>query len=72
MGFRKELPVAISVLLALVPLLLFAYLGQFSRLIADDYGHLGKAHRIRGPGKQYYFGARIGTVIIQTFCFMVS
>ena len=42
-GVRKQLPVIVAVLLALVPLFLFAYLGQFSRMMADDYRYLGKA-----------------------------
>ena len=33
----------LAVLLASLPLLLFAYIGSFSRLITDDYGYLGKA-----------------------------
>ena len=32
----------IVLLVAIVPLLMFAYSGTFSRLYADDYGHLGK------------------------------
>ena len=41
--FRNNFPILIAVFLALIPLLLFAYLGQFSRMMADDYGYLGKA-----------------------------
>ena len=33
---------ALALLAAFVPLLVFAYSGTFSRLYADDYGHLGK------------------------------
>ena len=41
--FRNNFPILIAVFLALIPLLLFAYLGQFSRMMSDDYNFLGKA-----------------------------
>ena len=40
---RNDISALVALLLAFVPLLLFAYLGHFSRLVADDYGYLGKA-----------------------------
>jgi len=40
---RKRMLGAGGLLLALVPLLMCLYLGQFSRLIVDDYAYLGKA-----------------------------
>ena len=43
MRSRHDISTIVFVLLAFVPLLLFAYLGQFSRLVADDYAYLGKA-----------------------------
>ena len=43
MRSRNDFSTIVVVLFAFVPLLLFAYLGQFSRLVADDYAYLGKA-----------------------------
>lgn len=43
LALPKRMVSTLALLGSLVPLLLFAYLGQYSRLMADDYGHLGKA-----------------------------
>ena len=42
----RRMAVVTGVMLALVPLLLFAYLGLHSRLMLDDYFHLGLARDI--------------------------
>ena len=42
----RQVAVILGVVLALVPLLLFAYLGLHSRLMLDDYIHLGLARDI--------------------------
>ena len=53
---RKELAVKYGLFcLALVPALLFAYLGQFSRLMPDDYKYLGKPVEIGIWQALHYF-----------------
>ena len=42
----RQIPVILGVILALVPLLLFAYLGLHNRLVLDDYGHLALPREI--------------------------
>ena len=71
---RKEAAVKYGLFcLALVPALLFAYLGHFSRLMWDDYSSPRHASRTSGSGKPCNIFATPGTALyklsgLRSFC----
>ena len=51
---REQVMAWFLALLALVPALLFAYMGQFSRFMADDYCHIARGAEYGALGGALY------------------